>query len=361
LNKYLKLIIKNLYIWLILISLIVARYYATRPVYKNGDVVRITATVYSDPINYGSCLYLKIAGIKIYLPAFSDVSYGDRVTIEGTVNGDKLSSPKLINVSASKGPTSIFRKNIIDFYQKVLPQPESGLIAGITLGSKGALTSSFYNQTKLAGVAHVIVASGTNITFVVSFLFAVLTLFLSRRRAIVFVILGIILYLFISGFDAPLIRAAIMSSFLFLGQEVGRLVSRWRIFFLTGALMLIYNPEWIGDVGFFLSFVSTASLMLFENRIRNRLKKVPEILKEGLSTSLAAQIGVAPILFVTFGQFNLLSPLINALVLWTVPYIMIFGVIGGIFGLFIPLIGKLVLFICYPLTWWFVKVVEIFS
>jgi competence protein ComEC len=237
----------------------------------------------------------------------------------------------------------------------------SGLIAGVVLGSKGTLSSEFYNQTKIAGVAHVIVASGTNVTFVVSFLMGVLTLFLPRRKAILFVILGIILYLFLSGFDAPLVRAAIMSSFIFLGQETGRLVSTWRIFFLTAGIMLLYNPDWALDIGFVLSFVSTGSLMLFEKRIRVWLARVPVILKEGLSTSLAAQIGVAPILFVTFGQFNIWSPIINALVLWTIPYIMILGSAGGVVGLIWPFLGKMVLWLSYPLLWWFSTVVSIFN
>jgi competence protein ComEC len=152
-----------------------------------------------------------------------------------------------------------------------------------------------------------------------------------------------------------------MSSFIFLGQAAGRLVSIWRIFFLTAGLMLIYNPDWVNDIGFILSFVSTASLMLFEKHIRKWLFRVPEVLKEGLSTSLAAQIGVAPILFVTFGQFNIWSPLINGLVLWTVPIIMILGSVGGLIGLIIPILGKVVLYLSYPLLWWFVKVVEVFG
>jgi hypothetical protein len=88
---------------------------------------------------------------------------------------------------------------------------------------------------------------------------------------------------------------------------------------------------------------------------------VPGIFREGFSTSLAAQIGVAPILFVTFGQFNLLSPIINALVLWTIPPITIIGGIGGIIGLMIPFFGKLILLLSYPLTSWFIWIVELFS
>jgi len=360
---------KTWFLFISLVLLIIFRYFTTRPVYKNGDTVRITADVLSDPIRYSTSQGIKLAGLKIYLPPYQcngvgacrGVSYGDRIVVEGVVNNGKLDNPKLIKISDGKTFLSGFRNKIIDFYQQVLPEPMSGLLAGIVIGAKGALSSDFYNQTKALGVAHIVVASGTNITFVVSFLMGVLTLILSRRKAILFVILGIILYLFLSGFDAPLIRAAIMASFIFLGQETGRLVSTWRVFFLTAGLMLIYNPDWAIDIGFILSFVSTGSLMLFEKRIRMFLRKVPEILKEGLSTSLAAQIGVTPILFVTFGQFNILSPLVNTLILWTVPGIMILGAVGGVLGLIVPGVGKLIIYLCYPLLWWFIKVVAIFN
>jgi ComEC/Rec2-related protein len=348
-------------IWPLLLLLVVVRYFTTRPVYQNGDKIRITSVIYTDPVSYPNSQGVKIANLLIYLPAFPLVSYGDRVVIEGIVDSGKLKSPKLISVTENQGFASGIRNKIITFYQEVLPQPMSGLIAGITLGSKGALTADFYNQTKVAGVAHVIVASGTNVTFVVSFLMGVLTLILTRKKAIAFVILGIIMYLFLSGFEAPLIRAALMSSFIFLSQETGRLVSTWRIFFLSAVLMLIYRPDWVTDIGFILSFVSTGSLMLFEKRIRTFLIKVPEVLKEGLSTSFAAQIGVAPILFVTFGQFNIWSPVINALVLWTVPYIMILGSVGGVAGLLLPVMGKAVLFLSYPFLWWFTQIVNIFA
>ena len=349
------------FIWLILIFLVVYRYFTTIPAYEIGDRVRITGTVYSDPIIYSTGQYIKIAGLKIYLPPVPEISYGDRVIIEGIVGKGKLEKPKLVSVSASSSALSVFRNDVISFYEKVLPQPMAGLISGITLGSKGTLTTEFWEQVKKAGVAHVIVASGTNVTFVASFLMGVGAAFLPRRKAILFVILGIILYLFISGFEAPLIRAAVMAVFAFLAQETGRLVNAWRLLFITGGVMLAIKPEWLFDIGFILSFVSTASLMLFEKRIRGRLGVLPVFIKEGLSTSLAAQIGVTPILFVTFGQFNIWSPLVNALVLWTVPFIMIFGAIGGVVGLIIPILGKIILLISYPLLWWFATIVTLFN
>jgi competence protein ComEC len=349
------------YIFILLTIVLVFRLLTTKPTYNNGDKVRVTTTVYSDPIKYETSQYLVVAGLKIYLPLVPEITYGDKLVVEGIVDGDKLKDPKLIDVSDTKNFTSNLRKRIIDFYKSSLPDPYSGLLAGITLGSKGTLTQEFWEKVKKTGVAHVVVASGTNITFVTAFMVSFLSAFLPRRKMIPLVILSILLYLFISGFDAPLIRAAVMGTIAFIAQKSGRLASTWRIFIITALLMLIVSPSWITDLGFILSFVATASLMLFEKRVRDRLHKVPEFFKESLSTSLAAQIGVTPILFVTFGGFNILSPVINALVLWTIPGIMIIGALGGVIGVFIPFLGKLILYLGYPLLWWFNTIVTLFS
>lgn len=349
------------FFWIFLVLLTVFRYFTTRPIYKNGDTVRVTSAVLSDPVTYGVYQYFTVAGLKVYLPIFPEINYGDKVVIEGIVNEGKLEKPKLISLESLINFGSGFRKKIIDFYENSLPQPMSGLIAGVVLGSKSSLSENFWQQVKNTGVAHVIVASGTNVTFVIAFVFGVLNYLLPRRKSIYIVMLSVVFYLFLSGFQAPIIRASIMATIAFWAQKEGRLVSAWRIYFLTAFIMLIINPDWLVDIGFILSFVSTGSIMLFEKRISKLFKQLPEILKEGLTTSLAAQIGVAPILFVTFGQFNLLSPVINMLILWTVPYMMILGATGGVVGIIIPDLGKIILYISYPLTWWFSTVVSFFN
>lgn len=340
--------------------LIFVRFLSLRPTFRNGDRLRISTTIYTDPLIFPGSQFLKISGLKIYLPKIPEISYGDKVVIEGVNKNGTLQNVKIISVKNGSA-ISFFRNKIIGFYQRVLPQPESGLLSGIVLGAKGQIPSDFYDKTKITGVAHVVVASGTNVTFVISFLSGVVFLFLSRKKAIPFVIFSIILYLFISGFEPPLIRAAIMSSILFLGQELGKLISPWRILFLTAGAMLIFSPEWIGDVGFQLSFASTAGIMFFGNRFNKLLKFIPNVFRQDLSTTLGAQIGVAPFLFVTFGQFNPFSPLINLLVLWMVPLLMIIGSIGGIVGLVVPGLGKLFLYLGYPMLWWFTHVVEFFG
>lgn len=345
--------------FLIIILLIFLRFYSTRPVYKNGDFVKITSKVYSEPIVYDRQQYLKLQGLKIYLPKYPEINYGDKIVVTGQVEKDKLVSPKLVEISQEKGLLYALRGNLISFYKSSLPEPYSSLVAGIVIGSKN-MPESFWEKLKSTGTAHIVVASGTNVTMTISFLIGLLTTFLKRRTAIWFTMIGILGYVILSGFDAPIVRAGIMGSILLLGQEKGRILNSWRILIYSGLIMLLIKPLWITDLGFILSFVATISLMLFQKKIDLKLKLIPTFFREGLSTSLAAQIGVAPIIFATFGQFNILSPIINMLILWTIPYIMVAGALGGVIGLIVPLVGRLILFILFPLLWYFERILSIF-
>ena len=127
--------------------------------------------------------------------------------------------------------------------------------------------------------------------------------------------------------------------------------------------MLLFNPLWVNDLGFILSFAATYSILLFDKPVKALLTKlqVTNLLKEDLSTSLSAQVGVAPIIYFTFGQFNLFSPLINAAVLWTIAPITIIGMIAGMISIVCMPLGRLILFLVYPLTFWFVEVVNFAS
>lgn len=342
--------------YLSIVCLILLRYQQTLPVYKNGDFVRITSKVYSESIVYDRQQYLKLQGLKIYLPKYPEITYGDEVVVTGEVKSGKLVNPKLIEIQDVGSKIYDLRKKLISFYKSSLPEPMASLVAGIVIGSKN-MPQDFWDKLKSSGTAHIVVASGTNVTMLASFLISSLTLFFTRRNAVFMSLAGIFCYVIISGFDAPIVRAGIMGSIAFLAQERGRIANTWRILIYSGLIMLLIKPVWITDLGFILSFVATMSLMLFQKKIDLKLKFVPNILREGLSTSLAAQIGVFPIIFATFGQFNPLSPIINALILWTIPYIMVLGAVGGVVGLIVPVLGRLVLLILYPLLWYFVRII----
>jgi len=345
----------------VLLTLRFYYYFTTPAYYKDGDQIRIAAKVISEPIRYETAQYLKLHGLKVYLPLYPEISYGDRVTIEGQVHDDKLTNPKLISLEPSKGMIYRFRQKLIGFYERSLPNPHSALVSGMVIGSKSGLPNDFWDSLKNSGTAHVVVASGMNVSLVGGFLLSFFIIFFKRKKALIIALVGVWTYAVLSGFDAPIVRSAIMGSIAFSAQEVGRLNLSLRALVLSGIVMLFVNPGYITDAGFLLSFFATLGIILFESKIRVRLSKTPDIIRYDLSTTLAAQIGVVPLLYYFFGQFNVLSPVINTLVLWTVVPITIIGMISGLVGTVVPMVGRAVLLLSYPLTWWFVAVVNFFG
>lgn len=344
-----------------MIFTVIFRFLTPKNNFQDGQIIKITSRVLQEPVRYSFKEKVDLLGFYFYLPLYPEVGYGDIISVKGVVKKKELINPELVSISSGNNLLFSFREKIIDFYRETLPEPHASLVAGITLGSKSEIPEKFWQDLKNTGVVHVVVASGMNVTFVAGFLISLLTVIFPRKRALIFAISGIWIYTILSGLEAPIIRAAIMSSLAFWAQGVGRLSFSWRVLCLTSFIMLIINPYWIKDTGFILTFAATASIMLFQARIDKFLKKIPEFLRKDLSTTLSAQIGVAPILFVTFGQFNILSPAVNMLILWTIPPIMILGAMGGILGLIFPFLGKLILYLSYPLTWWFTTIVEIFN
>lgn len=350
--------------WIFLVLIVIFRiflYYNSRITYPDGTKIRITGRVTTEPIRYPTSQYIRLLGYKVYLPSYPQVSYGDSIIVEGIVEGDRLQKPALVHLEENKGFLTTLRKSLLSFYEKSLPHPHSALIAGMTIGSKAGLGEEFWEILKNTGTAHIVVASGMNVTLIAKFLITSLILFISRKKALLLAFFGVWTYAFLSGFDAPIIRAAIMGSLTFGAQELGRLYYAWRALLVSALAMLFIKPEWILDLGFLLSFTATASLMLFERKVYRLIRFVPNIIREDFSTSLAAQVGVAPLLFIYFGQFNALAPLINAIILWTVVPVTIIGLVGGFLGFIFEPLGRAVLVLAYPLTSWFVFIVSSFQ
>jgi competence protein ComEC len=351
------------YILFIILSLIsFLRFLALKPNFQDGAQIRINQEkIRSEPLRFERSQQLEILGLRANLPLYPEVNYGDTITIEGRVNLKKktLEEPKIISLEKG-GLFYQIRQNLILFYKKYLPEPHSSLVAGMVLGSKSGLPADFWEDLKKTGTAHVVVASGMNVSLIAGFLSSLFIVFVKRRYALIFSILGIWIYAFFVGFEAPIIRASIMGSISFAALVFGRMNLALRALFISFFAMIIFNPLYIYDVGFILSFAATLSLILFEKKISNHLNFIPPFLKEGFSTSISAQILVAPILYFTFGYFSIWSPLVNGLVLWTVPYITILGMIAAFLSFF-PLLGRFILFLIYPLTFWFVGLVKIFA
>lgn len=268
-----------------------------------------------------------------------------------------ISNPSNPSGSFPSSPSNPLQTKLDLAFASLLPNTEAGLLSGIVLGTKKSLTSKLYQQMQQNGTLHIAVASGMNVALLVGPAFGLLTIFLKRRLALVPLFTLIWFYALLTGFQPPIVRAAIMASLLYFAQEFGRKTDNVRILLMTGYVMVLAKPALIFDLGFQLSFSSMLGLVFLQPILKkssNRLLK-----SESFSSTMACQIATLPIIMINFGEYNLISPLINLLVLWVVPYIMQFGLLAALFSFVSRYIAQLLAYLAYPMLRYFSLISEI--
>lgn len=353
-------------ILLFLIGAYLFRFYTTRPSFEEGDRVRIKGTIQEEPVLLDGRQKLVIAQVRIYLPRFPEFQYGERIAAEGVAakgeGGWFLKKvEKVEKVDQVEKWFFRLRERVLGLFGKFLPEPHAALLKGIVLGTKTSLDFNFFEALRTTGTLHVVVASGANIAMFAGGLLGVLALGIGRGKAVWPALMAVWAYVFLVGWQPAIVRAGIMGSIVFLAQALGREFDAWRALFISAGGMLLLEPQWLFDVGFQLSFAATAGILAFSTRIRNLIVLMPGIIRENLAATLGAQIAVSPILLFSFGQISFIGPLVNALVLWTVPVIMMGGMAVMGLGLLWEPLGQIAAwFVWIPLEY-FVRVIRIFS
>jgi competence protein ComEC len=215
------------------------------------------------------------------------------------------------------------------------------------------MPKDFYNNLRQTGTIHMMVASGMNVTIVGMTTLSLALLFLSRKIAVMLSLILIWFYVLLAGGEAPVVRAGIMGSLVFLAQIAGREADAWRGLILAAGILLFLNPLSFFDLGFQLSFAATAGILLFTPWFNSHLSRFPNQIKIDLSQTMGAQIATMPIILLNFGYYSSLSPLANVLIVSTLPWIMRLGLLGVLFW---P-----ILYLTLPLLTYVVKVIEWFG
>ncbi len=222
-----------------------------------------------------------------------------------------------------------FKQSFIGQFKKFLPSDSAALLGGLTLGWRGDFTNEFKNQMSLSGTTHLVALSGYNITILVLALAAVFGNWLPRRATFYLTSSVIFLFVLMVGFEASVIRAAIMGFLALLANALGRLYNFRNAVMLTACGMALANPGFLFDIGFELSFLSLLGIACLGPALKQlfRIDDAKKILawRENAIMTLSAQLAVAPLLIQNFGQFSLTSIVANLLILGLVPLTMLLG------------------------------------
>lgn len=231
-------------------------------------------------------------------------------------------------------PLFSFRGHILETLTRHIPQPESALVSGLLLGGDEGLSRGTQAEFKTAGLSHIVAVSGYNVTIVAeTLLFALVFLGLRRRQAFWLILLGVWIFVLLSGASASAVRAGIMGSLVFTAFQFGRPQLGMRALCLAAAAMLFWNPLLLrSDAGFQLSFAATTGIMLLAGELAFPAGLLGAAGRLALST-FAAQLFVAPLLLFHFHTLSLIGLLANLFVLPLVPFTMLLGALTAVAGL----------------------------
>ncbi len=295
------------------------------------------------------------------LPAYPEVTPGDRLTIEGPIRprpgspyGDYLERIGAIGTLTARSmdverppaeashAIEAARQAAASALAAVLPEPEAGLAAGILVGLRDRVDRDLAAAFTTAGVSHVVAISGWNIAIVAAAI-AALAGRMKRRRRSILTMVAIVAYVAFAGASASVVRAGAMAGVVLLARESGRAGRAAAALAWAAVILLVADPALIRDAGFQLSALATAGLIAWATPLTGWIDRVgrghlPGWLAESLGVSLAAQAATLPIVLASFGRLAILSPLVNLAVVPLVAPAMAAGLVAMLGG-FLVLVG----------------------
>lgn len=291
--------------------------------------------------NVYTTFYANTTDVK---PVKSNVSYGWNVI-------------KLLNIK---------RNEIIKTHSKYLDSPYLDILGGVVFGDDAVAPPDYIKASFIhSGLLHILAASGMNVAFISGFLMFFLAKFgVPYKVNVISGILAIILYCLMTGLGASVIRAALMLIFVFLGKLIDRDAHSVALLSFVGMLMLVYNPAYINDVGFQLSFIVTLGIILSIDLVVKFSNNFLNWLSASVTIPVIAQLWVIPIQMFYFNTVSLYSVFANIL---TIPFLQVIsfgGFISSVFALYTPIadfVCKWFDFILYPCLYILVYISDFFA
>lgn len=215
----------------------------------------------------------------------------------------------------------VFRDRLLRRYTDMGFSGQSyAVLAAMTLGDKSSLSDRLKEDYSVSGASHILALSGLHLGII----YAILSLIFLRRRwqiaSQVLILLAIWTYVFIVGMSASVVRSAVMITVYSFVSLLNRNKMSLNTLAVAAVVILIVNPLYLYDVGFQMSFAAVFFIILFYRPVLNLMPGcvmgIPVIRQiwQMMSVSLAAQIGVAPLIAFYFGRFSCYFLLTNIIV-----------------------------------------------
>ena len=212
---------------------------------------------------------------------------------------------------------------IMKSLEELIPEgQERKLSSGVITGERETMSEEVFDAFKATGTAHILAVSGLN----VGLLALVIQIFLQRMKvttvgrwlSFVLFIFILLVYCYVTGNSASVKRAAFMSLVLIGGETLGRKTWPVNSLALADILILFFDPLDLLNPGFLMTNGAVLAIFLIypvfvpsQKKGDGFLRGLAGALLSSVMITLAAIIGVSPVIAYYFGTFSVISILAN--------------------------------------------------
>jgi competence protein ComEC len=364
--------------------------------YNGNSSVEVAGIVSRDPEQTDKSIQLQVSAISLNLSqnkvagnllvivpkatANSTYQYGDSLSIRGKLETPPsiegfdykaylnnqgiysiMYSPEVIIVAKAHGfdPMTLIyqlRKYISRSLAQTIPEPQASLAQGIILGLRGNIPADVENQFIRTGTAHLLAISGINLTIMAGMLISAGIAVFGRRYHIYvwLAIFAIWFYALITGFQPPVVRAAVMASIFLAAELFGRQRNSVVSLIMAATLMVIFSPQLVHDASFQLTVMSMFGLVLIapplqtlsrrgiEATLHGKFSEIISPVFDSFIISAGSIIAILPLIVYYFGIVSWIGPIATLLTVAPMPAIIVAGSACGILGIFVLPLSQLI-------------------
>ncbi len=220
----------------------------------------------------------------------------------------------------------IFRSRLYNclknaFY-RYLDYNNACIAESVILGNRNNVPDRIIESFKKCGLYHLFAISGLHLSFFASFIYLIFRRM--KKSGIVFrtVIVFLAVYNFLVVERASILRASITVIFILFARRWHREHSHKIILYLSYIILIIYNPYFFYDIGFWMTYISMAALVFIYPVMLGITESIPVSKKRVINfflriifINLSIQAVLFPVLAYFFREISLISPLANFLIL----------------------------------------------
>lgn len=211
---------------------------------------------------------------------------------------------------------SDLRQTMLERMDLAFHGEEKGVLQAMVLGDRSGLSPAVQEAFLGSGTYHILVISGLHVGFLAGLIFfAARFVRLPLSLSSLLTVLGVVFYAFLTGGSPPVVRATLMASLYLLALIVGRERDMVNALALAAFLLVLWNPLYLFDAGFQLTFTATGAIVLaFRQFDLSRFSGASRWVLASLLASTAATLATGLLLAFHFNRISLMGIAANLFV-----------------------------------------------